>query len=50
MNVGDVLYYSMHYEMKTSLEEDPFWQLIHNPVDLGKTDAKKVDEYLYNDY
>ena len=29
------------------LEDDPLWQLIHNPVDMGKTDAKNVDEYLY---
>ena len=29
------------------LEDDSLWQLIHNPVDMGKTDAKNVDEYLY---
>ncbi|MCD4843775.1 MAG: hypothetical protein K8R25_04715 [Methanosarcinales archaeon] len=32
---------------KVSLEEDTLWQFIHNPVDMGKTDAEKVDEYLY---
>ncbi|MDI6860096.1 MAG: hypothetical protein QMC85_06350 [Methanocellales archaeon] len=30
-----------------SPEEDPLWKLIHDPIDMGKTDAKKVDEYLY---
>ena len=30
------------------LEQDPLWQLIHNPVDWGvETDASRVDEELY---
>jgi hypothetical protein len=32
---------------ETSIEDDALWKLMHNPVDMGKTDAKKIDEYLY---
>ncbi|MEM2990322.1 MAG: hypothetical protein QXQ02_03975 [Halobacteria archaeon] len=28
-------------------QEDPLWKLIHSPIDMGSTDAKKIDEYLY---
>ena len=32
---------------QTPIEDDTLWQLMHNPIDMGKTDATKVDEYLY---
>ena len=32
----------------TPIEDDALWKLMHNPVDMGKTDAKKIDEYLYS--
>ena len=32
---------------QTTIEDDTLWQLMHKPVDMGKTDATKVDEYLY---
>ncbi len=32
---------------ETPIEDDALWELMHNPVDMGKTDAKKIDEYLY---
>jgi hypothetical protein len=35
------------YQPETPIEDDALWELIHNPVDMGKTDAKKMDEYLY---
>ena len=32
---------------QTPIEDDTLWQLMHKPVDMGKTDATKADEYLY---
>ena len=32
---------------ETPIEDDTLWQLMHKPVDMGKTDATKADEYLY---
>ncbi len=32
---------------QTPIEDDTLWQLMHKPVDMGKTDATKIDEYLY---
>ncbi|MDO9518067.1 MAG: hypothetical protein Q7J10_08485 [Methanosarcinaceae archaeon] len=31
----------------TPIENDTLWQLMQKPVDMGKTDATKTDEYLY---
>ena len=33
---------------ETPIEDDALWELMHNPVDMGKTNVKKMDEYLYN--
>jgi hypothetical protein len=30
-----------------AVKEDNLWQVIRVPVGMGKTDARKVDEYLY---
>ncbi|MCG7849152.1 MAG: hypothetical protein MIO93_08255 [ANME-2 cluster archaeon] len=52
----DALEYVSHHEddfishitrSEEAVEEDSLWQIIHAPVDMGKTDARKVDEYLY---
>lgn len=32
---------------KTQLEDDPLWKIIHDSSDLGKTDSKKMDDYIY---
>ena len=32
---------------ETQIEDDALWELMHNPVYMDKTDAKKIDEYLY---
>ncbi|MDF1533552.1 MAG: hypothetical protein P1P69_03500 [Methanosarcinaceae archaeon] len=32
---------------KKPIEDDTLWQLMHKPVDMGKTDATRIDEYLY---
>jgi len=54
--IDDAIEYAVQHEddfiafiskADTPLEDDPLWQLIHNPVDMGETDAKNVDEYLY---
>ncbi len=32
---------------QTPIENDTLWKLMHNPVDMGETDATKANEYLY---
>ena len=32
---------------QTPIEDDTLWKLMQNPVDMGKTNATKADEYLY---
>jgi len=54
--IDDVVEYASAHEddfiahvsrLETPIEDDPLWELMHNPVDMGKTDAEKIDEYLY---